>query len=78
MNAVAISFINIGTCPLHTANIEVSDGQKYLKDWIDLDQTDIDFFFQTFCHKKGGITKTFPQLQKLHRILYYFIVSQGD
>ena len=32
MNAVAISFINIGTCPLHTANIEVSDGQKYLKD----------------------------------------------
>ena len=45
MNVIAISFIDIGTCSLHTANNAFSDGLRYLKDSVDLDEIAIDFHF---------------------------------
>jgi len=47
-NTDATSFIDIGSCPLHSANNAFSDGLKYLKETINLDQIAIDlhFFFK--------------------------------
>ena len=72
LNAIATLFIDIGTCPLHTANNAFSDGLKCLKDSIDLDEIAIDFhfYFSSILPLEGGTTKTFPPLHKLHCILY--------
>ena len=38
----ATSFIDIGSCPLHSANNAFSEGLKLLKDYINLDQIALD------------------------------------
>ena len=70
LNVIAISFIDIGTCSLHTANNAFSDGLKYLKDSVYLDEIAIDFhFFSNILQLERKTIKKFPALQKLHRIL---------
>ena len=41
----ATSFIDIGSCPLHSANNTFSEGLKLLKDCINLDQISLDLYF---------------------------------
>ena len=69
LNAIATLFIDIGTCPLHTANNAFSNDLKYLKDSIDLGEFGIYFhFFSNILLLEGKTIKMFPPLQKLHYI----------
>ena len=47
----ATSFIDIGSCPLHSVNNAFSEGHKLLKDCINLEQIalDLHFLFLIFC-----------------------------
>ena len=56
----ATSFIDIGSCPLHSANNAFSEGLKLLKDYINLDQIALDLhFLKNFLQLDGKAIKEY-------------------
>ena len=73
LNAIATSFIDIGTCALHTADNAFSDGLNYLKDSIDLDEIIIDFHF-TFKH--SGFTRDgYKDISSITKVTSQFVLG---
>ena len=55
----ATSFIDIGSCPLHSANNVFSEGLKLLKDCVNLDQITLDLHFFYFPKLDGKTIKEY-------------------
>ena len=72
LNAIATLFIDIGTCPLHTANNTFSDDLKYLKDSIDLDEFGIYFHF--FFKHSTARREDYEDVSSITEVTLHFVL----
>ena len=72
LNAIATLFIDIGTCPLHTANNAFSDDLNYLKNSIDLDEFGIYFHF--FFKHSTARREDYKDVSSITEVTLHFVL----
>jgi hypothetical protein len=72
-NTDATSFIDIGSCPLHSANNAFSDGLKKLRETINLDQIAIDTHF--FFKLSAGRREDYQEVSSITEVTSHYVLK---